>query len=383
MEMLGIKKYFKQLALILSKYFFLLVCFNCNAQLFRFATFYTSLNTTAPFIERESFQVNNVENDGGNFPLVNNTRINKPNLNLTVGLRKIARFDYQVKQSRFYTGNENEVSDYAVISNAPGLEYLLEFNVGRNREMVFYQHEYRLRYISDKFTSRAAYVNNGVIDLKFTDTEIRYRKNFGRLDITVGAAHRTHPVYGYSPINEWLKTNTDLRQIAYMYGYWDFLLQIPFTENYLAIWYKNVPPHAYDNWSHYDDVPMSEFPQIQNIGTNQEFFREEFSKIVEMYNRDNILSLGMQHELSGVIGADYYINKDNFWLHTWISLLPVHIGLSEYSYEYPGTKLEWDTGFVLGSKLNKHMGLFVEGRHLKYWGVISYQYRAGINYIIF
>ena len=140
-----------------------------SAQLLRFATLYTSYSTSAPFVEKQDFLVSGVENFGGAGSLSEVTRANPPGINLTFGLRKIARFDYQVKQNQFYTGQENEVSDYATISNASGLEYLLEFSRVRNREIIFSQHEYRLRYISDNFTSRASYVDNNIVSLQYSD----------------------------------------------------------------------------------------------------------------------------------------------------------------------------------------------------------------------
>jgi hypothetical protein len=373
----------RKLIYILITLLFAFAVHTCEGQILRFSTFYTSLTTTAPFIERQTFIVNGVENYGGAGSLIETTRENPPGINLIVGLRKIARFDYQVKPGRFYTGEEHEFSDYATVSNNNGLEYLLEFSRTRNREIAFNQHEYRLRYLSQHYTARGSYVDNNVVGLKYTDAEIRYRKNFGQLDLTAGVAHRSHPVYGYSPIDNWLKNNDDLRDLAYMYGFWDFLLQIPLTENYLAIWYKNVPPHAYDNWDQYENPPLSEFPGVQNVGTNQEFFREEFSKIVERYNRDQISGLGAQHELSVVVGADYYYTADNFWAHTWASMYPLHRGFSEYSFDYSLSKLDWDIGIVVGSKVNTHLGLFLEGRYVRFWEIETYKFRAGINYLIF
>jgi len=62
---------------------------------------------------------------------------------------------------------------------------------------------------------------------------------------------------------------------------------------------------------------------------------------------------------------------------------PAHKGLSEYSYSYPGVTTEWDIGVVFGVKFNKHFSIFVEGRHLKYWDIRSYNMQTGINYLIF
>ena len=323
-----------------------------NAQLLKFSTFYASFSTSAPFAENQVFLVNGVAGSG---QLVETTQISQPNLNVSVGLRKIARFDYQVKQGQFYTGNENEVSDFATISNAPGIEYLLEYSSVRNRGAVFQQHEYRVRYISNHFTSRAAYVDDGLIDLKYTLGEVRLRKSFGNLDFTTGVAHRSHPVYGYSPIQAWflIPENKHWWQLANEFGFYS-------DEN--------------ECWTR-DGVCVSM--------SDVEFYRYHFTDAVNEYNKREINRLGLQQELSWVIGADYYYYQDNLWLHGWASIYPLHKGLDDFSYEYPGDKLEYDLGLIFGCKINRHFGLFMEGRKLKYWDIESYEMNAGINYIIF
>ena len=331
----------------------LLLCSTiANAQILRFATFYASLSTGAPFTENQQFLVNGVAGSG---QLVEITQISEPNYNLSVGLRKIARFDYQVKRGRFYTGAENEVSDYATISNAPGLEYLLEYSSIRNRGMRFQQHEYKVRYISNYFTTKAAYVNDGLIDLKYTQGEMRLRKNIGNLDLTIGVAHRSHPVYGHSPVEAWfaIPENKHWWQLAYEFGYSD-------TEDHI--------------WSHDGEVIAQSDP---------EFYNYHFGEAVNEYNKQELRSMGLQQEISGVIGADYYYYTDKAWFHSWGSAYPIHKGLSDYSYNYPEGKFEWDVGAVLGAKINKHLGLYIEGRHLKYWDIKSYECKAGINYLIF
>lgn len=323
-----------------------------NAQILRFSTFYASFSTSAPFAENQEFLVNGVAGSG---QLVEITQVNKPNYNISVGLRKIARFDYQVKRGQFYTGQENEVSDYATISNAPGVEYLLEYSSVRNRGMVFRQHEYKVRYISNNFTLKGAYVNDGLIDLKYTLGELRYRKNLGNLDATVGIAHRSHPVYGYSPIEAWfaIPENKHWWQLANEFGYTD---------------------DDSHNWYYEGNLIAQSDP---------EFYQYHFGNAVNQYNRQQLSVLGLQQELSLVLGLDYYYYQDNVWIHSWASLYPTHTGLSEYSYEYPTDKIEWDGGLILGIKFNKHFSIFVEGRHLKYWDIESYECKAGINYLIF
>jgi len=331
---------------------FFLSSLTSAAQVFRFSTFYASLSTGAPFSENQSFIVDGVAGSG---QLVEVTQVSEPNFNLTIGLRKIARFDYQVKQGMFYTGAENAISDYATVSNAPGLEYLLEYSTLRDRGMEFSQHEYKVRYISDNYTARAAYVDDGLIDLKYTQGEFRLRKNFGNLDFTMGVAHRSHPVYGFSPVEAWfaIPENKHWWQLANDFGFYS-------DEN--ECWTRNG-----------ECVSMSDI----------EFYTYHFTKAVNEYNRQELKSMGLQQEVSGVIGADYYLYSAQAWLHTWASVYPIHKGLSDYSYTYPDNSTEWDLGLVMGIKFNKHFSIFVEGRHLKYWDIKSYEMKTGINYLIF
>ena len=333
-------------------YTLLLLTTVSQAQIFRFATFYASLSTGAPFAENQSFIVDGVAGSG---QLVEVTQVSDPNYNLTIGLRKIARFDYQVKQGNFYTGSEVESSDYATISNAPGLEYLFEYSSVRNRGMQFKQQEYKVRYISNNYTAKASYVNDGLIDLKYTLGEFRLRKNFGGFDFTVGVAHRSHPVYGFSPIEAWfaIPENKHWWQLANDFGFYS-------DDN--ECWTRD-----------------GECVSVSDV----EFYTYHFTEAVNEYNKQELRSMGLQQEVSGVIGADYYFYSAQAWLHTWASLYPIHKGLSDYSYSYTNGSTEWDAGLVVGVKFNKHFSIFVEGRHLKYWDIKSYEMKAGINYLIF
>ena len=337
-------------------YILLFISTVANAQmgfsLFRFATFYASASTAAPFSENQSFIVDGVAGSG---QLVEITQVSKPNYNLTIGLRKIARFDYQVKQGNFYTGSEDESSDYATISNAPGLEYLFRYSSIRNRGIQFKQQEYKVRYISNNYTARASYVDDGLIDLKYTLGEVRLRKSFGNIDLTLGVAHRSHPVYGYSPIEAWfaIPENKHWWQLAYEFGYSD-------TEDHV--------------WTYEEEVIAESDP---------EFYGYHFGDAVNEYNKQQLRAMGLQQEVSGVIGADYYLYSAHTWIHSWASVYPIHKGLSDFSYNYLNSSTEWDVGLVVGVKFNKHFSIFVEGRHLKYWDIKSYEMKTGINYLIF
>ena len=261
----------------------------------------------------------------------------------------------QVKKGSFYDGSLNEISDYATISNAPGLEYLFEYSAVRNRGDVITQQEYKVRYIHNRFAIKAAYVNDGLINLKYTLGEIRYRQKLGNLDLTAGIAHRSHPVYGYSPVNAWfaIPANKHWWQLANEFGYFS-------------------DPNQY--WTKDGELIAK---------TDREFYTYHFGRAVTEYNNRELEALGLVQELSAVFGFDYYYNKEYFWVHGWSSFYPIHKGLNDFSYLYGDNKFEWDAGLIVGAKINKHLGLFIEGRHLKFWDIKSYNFRAGINYLIF
>ena len=137
---------------------------NCKAQvknIFKYSTFYASASMASPFAVNQQFYVDGVAGSG---QLVETTEQIESNYIFSIGLRKVARFDYQVKKGKFYDGSENEISDYATISNAPGLEYLFEYSAVRNRGDIFSQQEYKIRYIHNRFAVKAAYVNDGLFN---------------------------------------------------------------------------------------------------------------------------------------------------------------------------------------------------------------------------
>ena len=90
---------------------------------------------------------------------------------------------------------------------------------------------------------------------------------------------------------------------------------------------------------------------------------------------------------SVVVGFDYYHYKKDFWLHAWGNLMPWHYDDGgEYSYHEYNNDEQWydySGGLIFGYKYNKHLGAFVEGKYNKYWNRQWYDFKFGINYIIF
>ena len=63
--------------------------------------------------------------------------------------------------------------------------------------------------------------------------------------------------------------------------------------------------------------------------------------------------------------------------------MPYSYGLTDHSFTYEADDIDLDIGIIAGIKFNKHIGLFGEGRYLKYFGIDSYSIKAGLNYTFF
>ena len=61
--------------------------------------------------------------------------------------------------------------------------------------------------------------------------------------------------------------------------------------------------------------------------------------------------------------------------------MPKHKGLSDYSFTEDN--IDFDIGGVVGVKITKRIGIFVEGRWRRYWDINNYEFKTGINYTIF
>ena len=72
-------------------------------------------------------------------------------------------------------------------------------------------------------------------------------------------------------------------------------------------------------------------------------------------------------------------------MHFWANVMPYHYGLDDYSFNYGEDlkQLDWDSGIILGVRINKNFGIFVEGTHQRYWDIPVYECKFGFNYLIF
>ena len=64
--------------------------------------------------------------------------------------------------------------------------------------------------------------------------------------------------------------------------------------------------------------------------SDNEFYKYHFGDLVNNYNKKILDGLGLQQEVSAVLGLDYYLYRENYWLHAWGSVYPIHKGLNRF-----------------------------------------------------
>ena len=81
----------------------------------KYSTFYTSVSLYSPFIPKSTWEV-----DTQNGTFIETTEETELSYNVSVGVRKLARFKYQAKGKNFYDGSEKNLSDVATIGAESG-----------------------------------------------------------------------------------------------------------------------------------------------------------------------------------------------------------------------------------------------------------------------
>jgi hypothetical protein len=325
----------------------------------KYSTFYSSVSLESPFSPKQKFAVNT---QAGTFE--ETTEEIKGSYNLSFGIRKLARFKYQAKGKNFYDGSEKELSDVATIGAVSGWEYLVKWSQIRSFGEEFVDSESWIRYLGDWFVIKGSYANFGREDLEFGQLDVRFRKALGQSwNFTLGTNFRGHPAYGLFPFDDWLNDNNNQWwELAYLYGYSD--------ESY-----QDGEGWSDFNWYDEDGNLVAE--------TDNEFYEYIYGDLIHQYNEDETKKVGWQYEVSAVVGIDYYLYGKKYWIHGWGSVMPYSKGLTPHSFKYQKGDIDFDLGLVTGLKLTRNLGIFGEGRYLSYWGIDSYELKAGLNFTFF
>ena len=337
---------------------FSFLCLGSSAQLLKktlkFATFYSSLGGSNSVADASAFSVytGQLQSEVVSTPM---------DFSFTAGVRKIARFGYENRANVFYSGEEKTYSDAATVGKVKGFEFLFEGAYMRQRGQEFLNQNHFLRYVGKNFVTKVEYLQDGFADVEYFEASQRARINLGKkFSFNVGTVQRASMPYGYDPLSDWLLDNNN---IHYTY--------LALQEGY------NV------------DFETNEFlsPEGEVVANSVEVWEEVvIPQVLSDYVEKKISELSQKIEYSVVAGFDFYHYEKTFWLHGWGNVMPYHLNLEdEFSYHNFNDGEQWmdySGGLIFGVKVNKSLGLFLEGRYNKYWNRAWHDFSLGINYVI-
>ena len=318
---------------------------------FKFSTFYAAVNGGTSISDVETYSVT----DGLGIETIQTPY----DYNLTLGIRKIARFGYENRANTFYDGTESNYSDAATIGKRNGTEFLFQVDYKRQEGVEYLDQHHFVRYVANDWIAKAEYLVDGFADIEYFETSQRYRYDIGKVSFNIGAVQRLSEPYGYDPLTSWKLDNGNIHYtyLALQEGY--------NVDVYHDMYYNpdgDVVAYSSDVWE-------------------QVVIPEVLANYVE--NKRNELDNKLQHSL--VVGLDYYYYNKKVWIHTWANLMPYHYNdKDEFSYHnyIDGQWLDYSGGLIFGQKINKRLGIFTEGKYNKYWNREWYDFKMGINYII-
>jgi len=240
------------------------------------------------------------------------------------------------------------------------------------------------------------------INLNYNSAELRARLPIGKkFSISAGAIARGHDrAYGYNPIEIWLNEmemdengnmfpSNPWYTLGYKYGYQD----VPYTET-------STDPITGEEIVRNDWYWLN--PDGDRVADSDLEFRDTyFTRLMNRYNGEKWSQLDPWVEIAPIIGFDFYHYESKFWLHAYANwILPYHhyvMGDENFSYLHRngwgkgghmedhamGKGEQWtdySVGISLGWKINRNLGIFIEGEFAKMWDSRLYQSTFGLNY---
>ena len=324
---------------------------------FKFSTFYAAINGGNSLSDVSTFSVNTGQLVSG----VNETPFD---YSINLGVRKIARFQYENRANAFYNGTENTYSDAANVGKIKGFEFLFEGDLRRVQGKNYVDQHHFLRYVADDWIAKVEYLQDGFADIEFFEASQRYKHNISnKFSVNLGAVQRLAEPYGYNPLDEWLLNNGN---IHYTY--------LAIQEGYSV------------DFSNPEEITYSD-PNGNVVATSTQVWETLIiPEVLADYDERKRNELGMKLEYSVVLGFDYYHYTKDFWLHSWGNVMPYHVDTDQpFSYhKYQGGQwLDYNGGLIFGYKFDKQLGVFAEGKYNKYWNRKWHNFSIGINYVIF
>jgi hypothetical protein len=326
--------------------------------------------------------------------VVDNTPVYPFDYRYGFGIRKLARFNYERKPKNFYDGTENQLTFSAPTSALPGLEYQFHFEKERWRGEDFTNYNFFIKHTGKHHIVKVQTREVGKINLNYSSAEVRGRLPIGeKFSISAGAILRGHErAYGYNPVEIWLN-ETDAfgnpvnqwYQLGREYGYTDIFYTQTSTD-------PNGNEIITQDWCWVD----ADGNQIAH--SDLDFRESVMPGLMNRFNGEAWDLLDPWMEIAPIVGVDFYHYENRFWVHAYANyILPLHTyvaGEKEFSYLnrnnwgrgglIEDAELEqwsdYSFGTSLGFKINKNLGVFVEGEFSKMWDSKLYQTTFGLNY---
>ena len=360
-------------------------------ELFKYSTVYVAGDIKNSYQEPVKDYFVRTDPDGGLYDIpvvVDGTEYHDFDYRYGFGIRKLARFDYEIKDKHYYDGSEKNTGLSAPSSSVKGLEYVFHFEKERERGELFENHRYFLRHTGKYHIVKLESRSKGNVDFKYNSAEIRGRLPLGKkVSISAGAIYRSHQrPYGYNPIEIWLNETDEFGDavnpwytLGFEYGYDDHFVTTEYNGQLIYDWY----------WTDPDGNIVAH--------TDLEFREEIFTHLMNQYNSEVWSELDAFGVLSPIVGADFYHHRNKYWLHMYVNYLPPFHkylkGDEDFSYlnrnnwgagglrqdSEPEQWEDWQGGMVMGWKLSKSIGIFIDGEYTKFWDSEIYNTSVGLN----
>ena len=313
----------------------------------------------------------------------------------SIGIRKLARFDYERKPKNFYDGNESQLVYAAPSSAIQGLEYQIHFENERWNGRNFKNHRVFVKHTGKYHIFKAESREVSKINLNYKSAELRGRLPIGKkFSISAGVVVRGHDrAYGYNPFEIWLnEMASDSNGTPYYTNPWYTLgFEYGYTDHYTTSTDVGTGQETSDwIWKDEDGNIVA--------NTDLEFREEVFPSIINRYNGEAWDLIDPFVELAPIVGFDFYHYKNNFWLHSFGNIiLPQHKyikGDGDFTYlnrnnwgagglrqdSEPEQWSDFSMGVAFGWKVGKNLGVFAEGEYSKMWESRLFQTTFGLNY---
>ena len=359
-------------------------------ELFKYSTIYVAGDMQNPKEEPKDYFVR-TNPDGGLYDVpvvVDGTNYYQFDYRYGFGIRKLARYDYEVKGKHYYDGTESNVGLSATNSPIKGLEYVFHWEKERERDELYENHRYFIKNSGKYHMVKVESRKQGKVDFNYQSAEVRAKLPIGKkFSLSAGVIYRTHErPYGYNPVEIWLNETNEWGNavnhwytLGFYYGYDDHYTTTEYQGQTLNDWY----------WTDPDGEIVAH--------TDLEFRETVFTNLMSRYNNEIWSTIDAFGVVSPIVGFDWYHYKNNFWIHMYGSYLPPYHhyvqGDEDFSYlnrnnwgsgglvegaEYEQWE-DYQAGLVFGWKLSKSIGVFFEGEYTKFWDSEIYNSSVGLN----